>query len=151
MKQIGLLALASLLPFTAAHGDVYKWVDENGVVHYSDQKPMGQDATTMEVRTKPARSASQPSDRLQQQVDTLNRNQEVEAVRQQQQAEEEQARQARQERCERARKNLETMSQRSRLQVEEADGSVRYLSPEEIVEQKERAEKIIQEECGAGQ
>ena len=29
---------------------VYKWVDENGTVHYSQQPPPGHESTEMEVR-----------------------------------------------------------------------------------------------------
>ena len=45
-----LLALAApLLSSTAAATDVWKWVDEKGVTHYSDQPVVG--ATKIEVRT----------------------------------------------------------------------------------------------------
>ena len=32
---------------------IYKWVDENGQIHYSSQKPVGQDAETVKVKKAP--------------------------------------------------------------------------------------------------
>lgn len=35
---------------TVAAGDVYTWVDENGVIHFSDQQPKNSSANTMELQ-----------------------------------------------------------------------------------------------------
>jgi glutaredoxin len=48
-----LLTLTLLFSFTAfcgsATADMYKWVDENGVVHFSDQPPADSSSTDIEV------------------------------------------------------------------------------------------------------
>jgi len=44
MMAVALLGAAALTGAAAAT-EVYTWTDENGVVHFSDQEPVGQDAT----------------------------------------------------------------------------------------------------------
>lgn len=44
------LVLIALLPLSAAHADVYQWVDKEGVTHYSDAPPS---AGTTQVVAKP--------------------------------------------------------------------------------------------------
>jgi hypothetical protein len=44
---------ATLLAVPGVAGDVYKWVDEDGVVHYTDQPPEGRRSTEMKVPTAP--------------------------------------------------------------------------------------------------
>ena len=52
-KLAWLIALAAL----AAHGEVYKWIDEKGNVQYGENPPPGVDATKMNV---PSGGASAP-------------------------------------------------------------------------------------------
>ena len=49
-----LLFIASLLfAFSSnVHADVYKWVDKDGKIHYSDQPPLAGDAKKMKKNTK---------------------------------------------------------------------------------------------------
>lgn len=54
-STICLVTVVALLGAAASAGvavaaEIYQWTDENGVVHFSDQKPAGQDA---EVRNLP--------------------------------------------------------------------------------------------------
>ena len=42
IKSLTLVALYALTPFASFAASVHKWVDENGVTHYSDQAPGGQ-------------------------------------------------------------------------------------------------------------
>lgn len=43
--QIGLLGLAvCVMPLQTMAGKIYRWVDENGTVHYGDKPPAGQQA-----------------------------------------------------------------------------------------------------------
>ncbi|MCF7982395.1 MAG: DUF4124 domain-containing protein, partial [Pseudomonadales bacterium] len=46
----GLIILLLLVP--VAQAQVYKWVDDNGKIHYSDEKPQGQQALEEEVEIK---------------------------------------------------------------------------------------------------
>lgn len=53
MKQI--LLLVSMLLCTNAMAEIFKWVDEQGNVHYSD-KPVKDDARQMDIKTDSASS-----------------------------------------------------------------------------------------------
>lgn len=49
-----ILAVATLGIAISAHAEkMYQWTDENGVVHFSDKKPQGQDFKTVDVPTAP--------------------------------------------------------------------------------------------------
>lgn len=49
MKKVIAIALA--LSSTMAAGEIYKWVDENGVTHYGSKKPPSVAAETVNIRT----------------------------------------------------------------------------------------------------
>ena len=51
-----------LLATGLAHAEIYKWVDENGVVHYGDRRP-DQAAETVDVEAAPPADSVQATDR----------------------------------------------------------------------------------------
>lgn len=139
-----LVAAAPGLAFSAS---VYKWTDENGVVHFGDRQPTGQASEKINVRTgTPAadNDRASPQERLK----SLQEEQDKEAASEQEKARQEAIRKQRQAACEKARKNLETLNTYSRIRIEEEDGEIRYLSPEEIEAQREKHQRLIEENCG---
>ena len=70
-----------------------------------------------------------------------------ESEKRQESAVEEARRKQREANCETARTNLKLIQQNSRIRIEE-EGELRYLTPEEIEEQKQQFEKIAEENCG---
>ena len=52
------LIAALLVAALPAAADMYKWVDEKGVTHFSQTPPDAKDAQTLDVRTAPASSPS---------------------------------------------------------------------------------------------
>ena len=132
------------LPAFAA--GVYKWVDEDGVVHYSDKKPDHQSSQQLNVRTAPAPGAQdRPS--AQEQNKALTDKQEVEKLRQQQATETAQAEARQSERCDAVKKNLETLSTTARIREKGDNGELRYLTPEEILDRKKQSQSILDNEC----
>ena len=61
-RSIGALACAALfaLSFQCAAGEIYRWVDAQGVVHYSDRAEQGVSAETVVLRPEPAPAAPPP-------------------------------------------------------------------------------------------
>jgi hypothetical protein len=59
MRKRLTLFLALLLGAAAFGATIYKWVDEHGVTHYSDQAPPEQDAQKIETPTTPAAPATE--------------------------------------------------------------------------------------------
>ena len=55
------LAVAALGVSIGAHAEkMYQWTDENGVVHFSDQKPTGQDVKAVDIPTTPTTGTVSP-------------------------------------------------------------------------------------------
>ncbi len=139
-----VVLIGMCLPAFAA--GVYKWVDENGVIHYSDKKPDHQSSEQLNVRTSPAPKAQdRPS--AQDQNKALSDKNEVERLRKQQAEETAQADARQSERCDAARKNLETLRTTARIREEGADGELRYLTPEDILDRKKQSQSILENEC----
>jgi hypothetical protein len=44
-----MLGLAATAIAQEGSREMYRWTDENGVVHFTDQKPMGQDVTVIDI------------------------------------------------------------------------------------------------------
>ena len=53
MQTISVLLLA-LLAFSASAQEVYKWTDDQGVVHFSDSKPADQATQTVHIEAAPS-------------------------------------------------------------------------------------------------
>jgi hypothetical protein len=144
---IGLLGWAGWA--VAVHAGAYRWVDANGVTHFSETVPPGIEATPVSPPPPPAQSPEAARERLdaqQQQLDAM-RNEREQAKREREQKQED-ARQRR-ENCEAARHNLEVLqyntSTRRRYQM--ADGSWMRLTEEQHREKVEETERQIDMFC----
>lgn len=145
MKKLSLLLSLGLLalPYSALQaGTVYKWVDAQGTVHYSDKKPNDQ-AQKLTVKSS-GQTVTAPDPHAQ--LDELNRQQEIEQVAKAQAAEIAEEQKLRKTNCEAARKGLETLNNHARVKIEE-NGNQRYLTPEEIVDRRQQFEQIVADNC----
>lgn len=136
----GSLMLA--LSATAMAGQVYKWVDEKGVTHFSAQPPQGQPATAISTSIAPARQApSTPPAPIEEQPDP---QQEAidKKVKEQVAAKEAERKQY----CETARTNLAQLENNPRLLVKE-DDQVRRIDENERQERISGLKKSIAENC----
>lgn len=145
MALIAVPAL-SLLAFGAA-AEMYKWVDENGQTHYT-QEPPPPGIAGSEIRPQaapPATESAQESLRkLQERVD--GRLEEREKGKKT--ASEDAAHAAeKQKRCEAARQRLEK-AERPRTNFVDPDGTQRRATEEERLEQIKQSEKQVAEFCG---
>jgi hypothetical protein len=151
-KQI--IAVAAILTLgvssAAIAGDIYKWVDEDGNVHYGD-KPTGNEPERMAI-------ASQPTDnaRVQQQIQvsttarTQRREAEAAAAAEGPSKEELQAEaQERAQRCQSARATMQSFITSRRLYREDESGERVYLDESETIAARQRVEDQIDEYCGS--
>lgn len=53
-----MAALLLAIPGAASAGEIYRWVDENGVVHFGDHPPEGVEVKAIPVRPNPVQSVS---------------------------------------------------------------------------------------------
>lgn len=144
-KIFTLAVLLVTAPAISSAASVYKWTDENGVTHFGDRQPTGQLSESVSIRTGKRSENNRQSP--QEQVRALENEEAEQAERQQESAAEEARRKQREANCETARSNLSILQRNSRIRVEE-DGEQRYLSEQEIEEQRQKFEEIANENCG---
>ncbi len=134
MKQLLLLLLyVTLLPLQAA--TVYKWVDDDGQVHYSN-KPAHRNAEEIRVRdvyidsgtSKPDEATRQRIQKQKRFVEAMEAEQKVLSNERQQKKDEQDKRFLR---CEAARSQLKRMQQASRLFQRDQQGKRVLLTDEQ--------------------
>jgi phosphomevalonate kinase len=148
---VGLLLALS----TSTHAEIYKWVDADGSVHYSDIKPNNKDAARIKTKTgsaeasaassTPDASETSPSD-PQSQAKALDEQKKTEQDVADRQAEMDKAKAELDEKCAAIRDNLKKIEENSRIRIED-NGQVRFLSAEEIIEKKQNFQKMLDESC----
>jgi hypothetical protein len=153
MKNTHFIAAAAALVLTlggtAVAENIYKWVDEDGNVHYED-RPSGAESEERIQMTYNRTSNST----VQSRVNSFNESQQVrreanqaageeKAAAAEKRAEEEQ----RQKKCIDTRAQLKTMLEARRVYREDEDGERVYLDDDGRAEARQRAEDLIEEYC----
>ncbi|MCS5563157.1 DUF4124 domain-containing protein [Marinobacter sp.] len=146
-KTLTLTLLLAATPGIAMSASVYKWTDENGLTHFGDRQPAGAQSEKVNVRSGTASDSASERPTPQQRLNQLEEQQQADAVSRRQAAEEEARQKQRQANCETARTNLQVISNNARIRIEE-NGEQRYLSQEEIAEQRQKFEEIADKNCG---
>jgi len=157
------LLAAVLIPLYAVSAQMYKWVDADGKVHYSDQPPpsqgVKQQSTLQKPRTATPAAPAQPAEGAQaaaapsraktaaeQEMEFRKRRleaAEAEAKRQQ----EAQAKQEKQRNCEQAKARLAMMQNGGRITKASPSGEQIYLDDAEIARELVEARKIADSWC----
>ncbi len=146
-RHLLLVAIIALLsPSLTSAESVYRWTDENGVVHFGDREPVGRAADRVSVKTGAATNSSERKS-PQEQVQALEERQAERQREEKETAVEEARRKQRQARCDTARANLQAINSNARIRVVGADGEQRYLTPEEIQEKRAEFDAIVEESC----
>lgn len=143
------LALSLFSPALEAQ-TIYKWVDENGTVHYGERPPEGVEAEPVSV-SSPKVGTSQPNETYTDPGAAAQRRAR-EAEEQQQQIDliaEQQGEAARiAAACESHRKRLEELVPRPKILLQNEDGTSRMLGDEERLQMIEESRQFIEEYCG---
>jgi len=137
-----ILISGSTSPFSYA-GKVYKWTDENGVIHYGDKRPDGAKTETLRVESHSSSARTSPQDQLK----ALEEQKERTNMAENELKKADQAKKQTEERCEQAKSNLLTIENNARIRIEE-NGELRYMTPKEITAKKDEMSKIVEEACG---
>ena len=140
-----LVCLLVMISVSLSAGEILKWIDEDGNIFYGDSPPMEANAEPVRViraPSNPGRALPRLSDGIG--TDSNNRGGNQSASNQNSaNTPENEAKIA----CANARKDLRVISRSSRIRLKSADGSVRYMSAEEISERKLSAEEDIAQFC----
>jgi len=146
-----MVSLAALLASgTAVAGEIYKWTDVDGNIHYED-RPTGDttmvrldvrstdtDNTVVQARLDKDREAREAARQVASEAPPKMTKEELR---------DEQAK--RQEQCQMYRDRLQSFLRSQRLYEEDDAGERTYLSDDEIMAARSRVEDQIQEYCGS--
>ncbi|MEX0958412.1 MAG: DUF4124 domain-containing protein [Burkholderiales bacterium] len=153
---LGALAGTLLALSVGASADVYRWVDKDGRVHYSDQPPPPGARQEKELQGAPRAPGAPPAEAkaesdapptLQEREAEFRRRQveQTEKAAQEQRAQEEAA--TRQRNCEQARNQLAALRSGQRVARFNEQGEREYLGDEQIAQEVIRAEKAVSDWC----
>jgi len=140
-SAIGLLLLLGLFCNSLLAGTILKWVDERGVVHYSDSAPAHVPSKSVSVNSAP----SDPGPALPRLTTGNNESNNPNAGKEPdpETVPDDQAQAA----CEQAQSDLRTINNSDRIKLRAADGSIRFMSTDEINARKEQARQDIENYC----
>lgn len=123
-----LIWILLLLVTSLAEAGVYKWVDEQGRVHYGD-KPTSTTADEINVKDQPAPQQSESAvSRKEKQQRFLRAREDERKEKQQALAEEKQKRAEAERNCERAKKEYDKYRYAGSIYVKGKDGEREHLS-----------------------
>ncbi|WHI48784.1 DUF4124 domain-containing protein [Microbulbifer sp. JMSA004] len=154
--RILLALLIAVTAITAQADGIYKWVDENGVVHFGEQPP---ENTQVDVIKKPRserykkweaeQKAASPREPAELSKRTVAKQPEKQPdVRQQEQEKVTQMQAAlRARRCESARKSLNSLTANSRVREVDQNGNYRRLGEDERQQRIATAQQRIRDNC----
>ncbi|TVP52248.1 MAG: DUF4124 domain-containing protein [Halomonadaceae bacterium] len=149
------LLIGCLFASHALGGSIYRWVDEEGNVQFSETPPSDRQSEQTRYRTgrsagdsgssgpaltSPQRSETPGTPAAEPEEETETVAREMTPEQQQELSRQHQAN------CEAARVALETIQNNARLRVEE-NGEMRFLTPEEIEQRREKLEGVQAESC----
>ena len=148
-KILVLVVSAAALTTSTFAGEIYKYVDENGNVHYLD-RPTGESGEQRMDITYSGTSSAAVSARVEKRRDYMAALEEARSEADSQREAEAQARaemEARAAKCEEHRARLESYLQSRRLFRENEAGERDYLDDEQTMEARRKVEEAIQEDC----
>lgn len=129
MRRIALALAAALLVPAALGQQLYKWVDSQGKVHYSDRPPTGPvkgEQTIKPPPPGPAPSATGAQSLQEQELEFRKRQIEAQEARTKAEAEAK----VKKENCDRAQSNLKTYQEGGRIFRYNAQGERYYIDDE---------------------
>lgn len=145
------LVLALTLSSASLADEFYKWVDENGVTHYTQTPPKQPGVSSQKIRasgtTVNQEEAAKAKQRLQSSRSSFQTSAEQRAITEGLEEEEKEKALKMAKYCEDARKNLKVLNEHARIREKGKDGEYRVLSEEEKQAKVARNQKHVKEYC----
>ena len=146
MRLIPVTALILTGAFTLARADVYRWVDEHGVQHYSDQWVPGSEV----IKTSKSRPAEGTVRAEQKNVAALNQAVSKDLVRTDNaRGVQQDVARAREAQCQKARDAYNHAITARTLYKQDKNGDRTYMSEAESTAMREQARQNVQDACGS--
>lgn len=156
-RQAGLgLAIATLVALPAmpaAAEEIYRWVDENGVVNYTQQKPRDAQVETIVTDTGAVRSVSDstpapvPSSAATGEPLSAEQEKMLEGLRAAEQARQDEIAKLKADNCQQSRDVLSRLSLKNRIRVKGPDGEYTVMPEEERQQRISTAQENIARYC----
>ncbi|MEN8177036.1 MAG: DUF4124 domain-containing protein [Pseudomonadota bacterium] len=146
MKAIPIL-FGLLIFAVAGHAQTYRWIDENGVVSYSQTPPPSQEAETLNLKPQSqsdSAAANKKLDSLRQKLEDQREDRQL-AKEEEEKAKQEKIR--RQKNCVSARSNLRKMEGLGSRLLKTSDGKYTRLTEEERQKRIQAAKEQIKTDC----
>lgn len=153
MKRLQLpiaLTIAALVGTgVCAAGEIYKWTDENGNVHYED-RPVGNgdlervDIVSRDTDNRAIQARLEANRASREEASEADPEAEPEPTREERREEQ----LAREDKCQSYRDKLETFLRASRMYKENESGEREYLDDEQQLAARAKVEEKIAEYCG---
>jgi hypothetical protein len=145
-----LLGFALLIPGHLPAADVYKWIDEEGAVHYGAQPPLGAETTRMKVSSGggshvngAADSEEATSDGEDDAAQSPADGDQQSAAAEPPETDPEQAAKI----CADARRNLQIMETHGRVRERDGEGNVVVLTDEQKQARINEANELVEAYC----
>lgn len=151
-----LLLLTSFIfhqPISVA-ANIYKWVDDQGNVHYTQKKPSNAEAEKLKVPSRAPVDTSTYSRPTLKKGDAANNSKQA-AEKNQQAGEQDNEKKPetaaekkrRMAACEQARNQLATMESSGRVRSRDKEGNTSYLTPEQKQQRMKKIQDSIAKSC----
>ena len=140
--RTGFAVAALLLALPAASQPLYKWVDEKGVTHYTQQPPDNGKAEKLEVKVEPGHPPA--DDWKARELELKRKKVESDAKSR---AEDQRRAIERQGRCDRARYALDQLRNSRRLYTLDSKGERVYMEDDKRPALIDKAQAEIRESC----
>lgn len=133
---------------TALSGEIYKWTDEDGNVHYED-RPTGDEVELVAFSSNTDNAAVRASINARRANEAARADARSKRDEEAQEAAEEQLAAAeRVQKCEDSRNRMETYLTSRRLYKEDDAGERTYLDDAQVMDARAKAQEDIQKYCG---
>ncbi len=147
-----LLPVLGALPLLMG-AEVYRWVDENGVVNYTQLAPEGVEAervrpdTGQRIAARPSEPATTPAAESAEPELSEAQQRMLSKLQAAEQARQEEVARIKQANCERARAVLERLSVHGRVRVRGEDGQERVMPEDERQQRIDEAQQGVAANC----
>ncbi|MFW5969480.1 MAG: DUF4124 domain-containing protein [Halofilum sp. (in: g-proteobacteria)] len=141
------VALGLSLSGPLAAEAIYRWVDEDGVTHYSQQPPPSRDASRVRVNRPPDEEVQRERREMEETRERLESRREERRKGEQAAREEAEDRKRREQRCADLRSSLKRLTENRRLLVPDGEGDVRRMPEEERQQRADKRRRQIEEQC----
>ncbi|HSC46505.1 MAG TPA: DUF4124 domain-containing protein [Gammaproteobacteria bacterium] len=143
--------LLAALAGAALAAQVYRWVDKDGHVHYSEMPPPTTGAAAAAATSLYVAPADPTGLKNEQSLEKQQAGQQKAAAEAQQQAAADAAKKAQQQKqCSDMRDQLAAMQNSRKISLTDQNGQTQYYSGDDLLKQQQLLQDRISKDCGAG-